>query len=126
MDFQTYIQETYTSWIKPREGHTAYDGRHGATAQNIKDVFNVHNVEISVEDAGDKIVCSNRLGFSFEVPKFTHPNFVTRLGIGSQANFSNNVEAYDIVFYYPQEQSSETSSEQSTEQTSSENSNQTS
>ena len=110
MDFQTYMQETYTNWIKPREGHTAYDGHHGATAQNIKDVFNVHNVEISVVDTGDKIVCSNRLGFSFEVPKFTRPNFVTRLGIGSQANFSNNVEAYDIAFYYPQEQSSDPSS----------------
>ena len=95
-DFSTYNQETYTNWIKPREGHTAYDGHHGATAQNIKDVFNVHNVEIQVLDAGDKIVCSNALGFSFEVPKFTRPNFVTRLGIGSQANFSNNVEAYDI------------------------------
>ena len=96
VDFQTYIQETYTNWIKPREGHTAYDGHHGATAQNIKDVFNVHNIDIQVVDAGNKIVCSNMLGFRFEVPKFTRPNFVTRFGIGSQANFSNNVEAYDI------------------------------
>ena len=98
MDFQTYMQETYTSWIKPREGHTVYNGHHGATAQNIKDVFNVHNVEIQVIDNGDKIVCSNALGFSFEVPKFSSPNFITRFGIGSQANFSNNVEAYDIAF----------------------------
>ena len=96
VNFQTYNQETYTNWIKPREGHTAYDGHHGATAQNIKDVFNVHNIDIQVVDAGDKIVCSNTLGFRFEVPKFTRPNFVTRLGIGSQANFSNNLEAYDI------------------------------
>lgn len=118
MDFQTYIQETYTSWIKPREGHTAYNGRHGATAQNIKDVFNVHNVEIQVIDNGDKIVCSNALGFSFEVPKFSGQNFITRFGIGSQANFSNNVEAYDISFFFP--------AEESTEQSSSENSNQTS
>ena len=79
-----------------------------------------------MSDTGDKIVCSNALGFSFEVPKFTRPNFVTRLGIGSQANFSNNVEAYDIALFFPQEQSSETSSEQSTDQSSSENSNQTS
>ena len=130
MDFTTYNQETYTNWIKPREGHTAYNGHHGATAQNIKDVFNVHNVEITVLIEDGKIKCSNTLGFRFEVPEFTRPNFVTRLGIGSQANFSNNVEAYDIAFFFPQEQSSETSSEQSseqgTEQNSSENSNQTS
>ena len=100
-DFSTYNQETYTNWIKPREGHTRYDGHHGATAQNIKDVFNVHNIDIQVVDAGDKIVCSNTLGFRFEVPKFTRPNFVTRLGIGSQANFSNNLEAYDIKILIP-------------------------
>ena len=51
---------------------------------------------------------------------------MTRLGIGSQANFSNNVEAYDIAFYFPPEESTETSSETSSEQNSSENSNQTS
>ena len=96
MDFQTYIQETYTNWIKPREGHTAYDGHHGATAQNIKDVFNVHNVEILVVNAGDKIVCSNALGFTFEINAFAGGGFVNRLGLGSQVNFSNNIEAYDI------------------------------
>ena len=96
MDFTTYNQETYTNWIKPREGHTSYNGHHGATAQNIKDVFNVHNVEIQVVDNGNKIVCSNALGFSFEVNAFAGGGFVTRLGLGSQANFSNNIEAYDI------------------------------
>lgn len=96
VDFQTYIQETYTSWIKPREGHTAYDGRHGATAQNIKDVFNVHNVEITVIVEDGKIKCSNALGFKFEINAFAGSGFVTRLGLGSQANFSNNVQAYDI------------------------------
>ena len=96
VDFTTYNQETYTNWIKPREGHTVYDGHHGATAQNIKDVFNVHNVEILVVHAGDKIVCSNALGFSFEVNAFAGGGFVNRLGLGSQGNFSNNIEAYDI------------------------------
>ena len=96
MDFQTYIQETYTSWIKPREGHTAYNGSHGVTANSIKDVFNVHNVEITVLIEDGKIKCSNALGFRFEVNAFAGGGFVTRLGLGSQANFSNNIEAYDI------------------------------
>ena len=96
VDFQTYIQETYTSWIKPREGHTAYDGTHGATAQNIKDVFNVHNVEITVLIEDGKIKCSNTLGYRFEVNAFAGGGFVNRLGLGSQVNFSNNIEAYDI------------------------------
>ena len=96
VDFQTYIQETYTSWIKPREGHTSYNGTHGATAQNIKDVFNAHNLEITVLIEDGKIKCFNALGFSFEVNAFAGGGFVNRLGIGSQANFSNNIEAYDI------------------------------
>ena len=96
VDFQTYIQETYTNWIKPREGHTSYNGTHGATAQNIKDVFNAHNLEITVLIEDGKIVCSNALGFSFEVNAFAGGGFVNRLGLGSQANFSNNIEAYDI------------------------------
>ena len=96
VDFQTYIQETYTSWIKPREGHTSYNGTHGATAQNIKDVFNAHNLEITVLIEDGKIKCSNALGFRFEVNAFAGGGFVTRLGLGSQANFSNNIEAYDI------------------------------
>ena len=96
MDFTTYNQETYTNWIKPREGHTSYNGTHGATAQNIKDVFNAHNLEITVLIEDGKIVCSNALGFSFEVNAFAGGGFVTRLGLGSQANFSNNIEAYDI------------------------------
>ena len=96
VDFQTYIQETYTNWIKPREGHTAYDGTHGATAQNIKDVFNVHNVEITVLIEDGKIKCSNTLGYRFEVNAFAGGGFVNRLGLGSQVNFSNNIEAYDI------------------------------
>lgn len=96
MDFQTYIQETYTSWIKPREGHTSYNGLHGATAQNIKDVFNAHNLDITVLIEDGKIKCSNALGFRFEVNAFAGSGFVTRLGLGSQANFSNNIEAYDI------------------------------
>ena len=96
VNFQTYIQETYTSWIKPREGHTSYNGTHGATAQNIKDVFNVHNVEITVKVEDGKIKCSNALGFSFEVNAFAGGGFVNRLGLGSQVNFSNNIEAYDI------------------------------
>ena len=96
VDFTTYIQETYTNWIKPREGHTAYDGTHGATAQNIKDVFNAHNLEITVLIEDGKIKCFNALGFSFEVNTFAGGGFVNRLGLGSQANFSNNIEAYDI------------------------------
>lgn len=96
MDFTTYNQETYTSWIKPREGHTAYDGHHGATAQNIKDVFNCHNVEITVLIEDGKIKCFNALGYSFEINAFAGGGFINRLGIGSQANFSNNIEAYDI------------------------------
>ena len=96
VDFQTYIQETYTSWIKPREGHTSYNGTHGATAQNIKDVFNVHNVEITVLIEDGKIKCSNALGYRFEVNAFAGGGFVNRLGLGSQVNFSNNIEAYDI------------------------------
>ena len=96
MDFQTYIQETYTSWIKPREGHTSYNGTHGATAQNIKDVFNAHNLEITVLIEDGKIKCSNALGYRFEVNAFAGGGFVNRLGLGSQANFSNNIEAYDI------------------------------
>ena len=96
MDFTTYNQETYTNWIKPREGHTAYDGHHGATAQNIKDVFNVHNVEIEVLIEDGKIKCSNALGYRFEVNAFAGGGFVNRLGLGSQVNFSNNIEAYDI------------------------------
>ena len=96
MDFTTYNQETYTNWIKPREGHTSYNGHHGATAQNIKDVFNAHNLEITVLIEDGKIVCSNALGFSFEVNAFAGGGFVNRLGLGSQVNFSNNIEAYDI------------------------------
>ena len=96
VNFQTYIQETYTSWIKPREGHTSYNGTHGATAQNIKDVFNVHNVEITVKVEDGKIKCSNALGYRFEVNAFAGGGFVNRLGLGSQVNFSNNIEAYDI------------------------------
>lgn len=96
MDFQTYIQETYTNWIKPREAHTAYNGRHGASVGNIKDVFNVHNVEITVLIEDGKIKCSNALGFRFEVNAFAGGGFVTRLGLGSQSGFSNNIEAYDI------------------------------
>ena len=96
VDFQTYIQETYTSWIKPREGHTSYNGTHGATAQNIKDVFNAHNLEITVLIEDGKIKCSNALGYRFEVNAFAGGGFVNRLGLGSQVNFSNNIEAYDI------------------------------
>lgn len=96
MDFTTYMQETYTNWIKPREGHTAYNGTHGATASSIKDVFNAHNLEITVLIEDGKIKCSNALGFRFEVNAFAGGGFVNRLGLGSQANFSNNIEAYDI------------------------------
>ena len=96
MNFQTYIQETYTSWIKPREGHTSYNGSHGATVDDIKGVFNCHNVEITVLFEDNKIKCSNALGFSFEINPFSGGGFITRLGLGSQANFSNNAEAYDI------------------------------
>ena len=96
VDFTTYIQETYTNWIKPREGHTSYNGTHGATAQNIKAVFNAHNLEITVLIEDGKIKCSNALGFRFEVNAFAGGGFINRLGIGSQANFSNNAEAYDI------------------------------
>ena len=96
MDFQTYIQETYTSWIKPREGHTAYNGRHGAAAEKIKEVLNAHNLEITVLIEDGKIKCSNALGFRFEINAFAGGGFVNRLGLGSQANFSNNIEAYDI------------------------------
>ena len=96
MDFTTSYHDTYTSWIKPREGHTSYNGTHGATAQNIKDVFNAHNLEITVLIEDGKIKCSNALGYRFEVNAFAGGGFVTRLGLGSQANFSNNIEAYDI------------------------------
>ena len=96
MNFQTYMQETYTSWIKPREGHTAYNGSHGATADDIKGVFNCHNVEITVLIENNKIKCSNALGYRFEINPFGGSGFINRLGIGSQANFSNNAEAYDI------------------------------
>ena len=96
MNFSTYMEATYTSWIKPREGHTSYNGTHGATAQNIKDVFNAHNLEITVLIEDGKIKCFNALGFSFEVNTFAGGGFVNRLGLGSQANFSNNIEAYDI------------------------------
>ena len=96
MDFQTYIQDTYTSWIKPREGHTSYNGSHGATADEIKGVFNCHNVEITVLFEDNKIKCSNALGYSFEINPFGGSGFINRLGLGSQANFSNNAEAYDI------------------------------
>ena len=96
MDFQTYIQETYTSWIKSREGHTRYDGSHGVSAEKIKEVLNAHNLEITVLIEDGKIKCSNALGFGFEVNAFAGGGFVNRLGIGSQANFSNNAEAYDI------------------------------
>lgn len=96
MDFQTYIQETYTSWIKPREGHTAYNGLHGATVDDIKSVFNCHNLEITVLIENGKIKCSNALGYRFEINPFGGSGFINRLGVGSQANFSNDVEAYDI------------------------------
>ena len=96
MDFQTYIQETYTSWIKPREGHTRYDGSHGTPVEKIKEVLNAHNLEITVLIEDGKIKCSNALGFGFEVNAFAGGGFVNRLGLGSQGNFSNNIEAYDI------------------------------
>ena len=96
MDFTTYAQDTYTNWIKPREGHTSYNGTHGATVQNIKDVFNAHNLEITVLIEDGKIKCSNALGYRFEVNAFAGGGFVNRLGLGSQVNFSNNIEAYDI------------------------------
>ena len=96
MDFQTYIQETYTSWIKPREGHTRYDGSHGTPVEKIKEVLNAHNLEITVLIEDGKIKCSNALGFGFEINAFAGGGFVNRLGLGSQVNFSNNIEAYDI------------------------------
>ena len=96
MNFTTSYHDTYTSWIKPREGHTSYNGTHGATAQNIKDVFNAHNLEITVLIEDGKIKCSNALGYRFEVNAFAGGGFVNRLGLGSQVNFSNNIEAYDI------------------------------
>lgn len=96
MNFTTSYHDTYTSWIKPREGHTSYNGSNGATADDIKGVFNCHNVEITVLYEDNKIKCSNALGFSFEINPFAGGGFITRLGLGSQANFSNNAEAYDI------------------------------
>ena len=96
MNFQTYMQETYTSWIKPREGHNRYDGSNGATADNIRDVFNCHNVEIKVLIENGKLKCSNALGYSFEINPFSGSGFINRLGLGSQANFSDTAEAYDI------------------------------
>ena len=96
MDFQTYIEATYTSWIKANEGHTRYNGSHGATASNIKEVFNAHNLEITVLIEDGKIKCSNAVGFRFEINPFAGSGFVNRLGIGSQNGFSNSVEAYDI------------------------------
>lgn len=95
MNMQTSYNDTYTSWIKPREGHTSYNGSHGATADDIKGVFNCHNVEITVLIENNKIKCSNALGYRFEINTFSG-GFINRLGIGSQANFSNNAEAYDI------------------------------
>ena len=96
MNFTTSYHDTYTSWIKPREGHTSYNGSNGASADDIKGVFNCHNVEITVLFEDNKIKCSNALGFSFEINPFAGSGFINRLGIGSQANFSNNAEAYDI------------------------------
>lgn len=95
MNMQTSYNDTYTSWIKPREGHTSYNGSHGATADDIKGVFNCHNVEITVLIENGKIKCSNALGYRFEINPFGG-GFINRLGLGSQANFSNNAEAYDI------------------------------
>ena len=96
MNMQTSYNDTYTSWIKPREGHTSYNGSHGATVDDIKGVFNCHNVEITVLIENNKIKCSNALGYRFEINTFSGGGFINRLGIGSQANFSNNAEAYDI------------------------------
>lgn len=96
MNMQTSYNDTYTSWIKPREGHTAYNGSHGASADDIKGVFNCHNVEITVLIENGKIKCSNALGYRFEINPFGGSGFINRLGLGSQANFSNNAEAYDI------------------------------
>ena len=96
MDFTTSYHDTYTSWIKPREGHTSYNGSHGASADDIKGVFNCHNLEITVLIEDGKIKCSNALGYRFEVNAFAGGGFVNRLGLGSQVNFSNNIEAYDI------------------------------
>ena len=96
MDMRTSYLDTYTNWIKPREGHNRYDGTHGATADNIKDVFNCHNVEIKVLIENGRLKCSNSLGYSFEVNVFSSNGFINRLGLGSQANFSDTAEAYDI------------------------------
>ena len=96
MDMQTSYNDTYTSWIKPREGHNRYDGSHGATANDIKGVFNCHNVDIKILIENGKLKCSNALGYSFEVNVFSGGGFITRLGLGSQANFSDTAEAYDI------------------------------
>ena len=96
MDMRTSYLDTYTNWIKPREGHNRYDGTHGATADNIKDVFNAHNLEITVLIENGKLKCSNALGFSFEINPFGGSGFINRLGLGSQANFSDTAEAYDI------------------------------
>ena len=96
MNMRTSYLDTYTNWIKPREGHNRYDGTHGATADNIKDVFNCHNVEIKVLIENGKLKCSNALGYSFEVNVFGGSGFINRLGLGSQANFSDTAEAYDI------------------------------
>ena len=96
MDMRTSYLDTYTNWIKPREGHNRYDGTHGATADNIKDVFNAHNLEITVLIENGKLKCSNALGYSFEINTFGGGGFINRLGLGSQANFSDTAEAYDI------------------------------
>lgn len=99
VDFQTNTAQTYTSWIKAKEGYNRYDGTHGSTAQNIKDVFNVHNVEITVLIEDGKIKCSNTNGASFEINTYSGGGFVTRLGLGSLNGFSNNIEAYDIQVF---------------------------
>ena len=56
--------------------------------------FDVDDFSQLIEDG--KIKCSNALGFRFEVNAFAGGGFINRLGLGSQANFSNNIEAYDI------------------------------
>lgn len=96
MNMRTSYLETYTSWIKPREGHNRYDGSNGATADNIRDVFNCHNVDIKILIENGKLKCSNALGYSFEINTFSGSGFINRLGLGSQANFSDTAEAYDI------------------------------
>ena len=58
MNFTTSYHDTYTSWIKPREGHTSYNGSSGVSTKDSKGLCDCEDVEKTVLIEDNKIECA--------------------------------------------------------------------